>query len=92
MKVNRLLRPRIMVEPKGVPDPARESEAVLLRHEVMARADTRDRLHSARVALMAAEATLALCCGKLPAYVEDRRTETHAIVRKALAEWPESLP
>ena len=46
----------------------------------------RDQVHSLRVALMAAEATLALCAGKLPGYVEDRRKETIGIVRKALAE------
>ena len=45
-----------------------------------------DERHSLRVALMAADATLALCAGKVPAYVEDRRKETLAIVRKALAE------
>jgi hypothetical protein len=45
-----------------------------------------DKLHSARVALMAAEATLALCAGKVPPYVEDRRAETVAIVRASLKE------
>ena len=48
--------------------------------------EERDRWHSMRVALMAADATLALCAGKLPAYVEDRRKETASIVRKALAD------
>lgn len=45
-----------------------------------------DKLHSARVALMAAEATLSLCAGKVPPYVEDRRAETVAIVRASLKE------
>lgn len=45
-----------------------------------------DKVHSARVALMAADATLSLCAGKVPGYVEDRRVETLGIVRKALAE------
>ena len=48
--------------------------------------DFLDKLHSARVALMAAEATLALCAGKVPPYVEDRRAETVAIVRASLKE------
>lgn len=47
----------------------------------------RDKNHSLRVALMAAEATLALCGSvnaKLPEYIEDRRAETHRIVKAAL--------
>lgn len=56
-----------------------------LEHENL-RLDMLDKLHSAKVALMAAEATLAMCAGKLPAYAEDRRLKTIAIVRKSLAE------
>jgi hypothetical protein len=47
----------------------------------------RDTAHSARVALLCAEATLLLCTGKVPAYVGDRVAETLAIVRRSLKEF-----
>ena len=56
------------------------------QHIIDSALETRDKLHSAKVALLAAEATLALCKGKVPEYVEVRRAETHNIVRNVLAE------
>lgn len=46
----------------------------------------RDERHSLRVALMAADATLALCRFKVPDYIGSRCAETLTIVRKALKE------